>query len=205
MRVGIFAGIHGDEPAGSYAALELVERLAQGELGVDSVALKIYPICNPAGLWIGERNLPGGPDLNRIFWTGSEEPEVKMLEEELRREKFDGIIALHSDDTADGIYGYVGGDLLTRHLLEPALAAASAVIPRSKEPLIDGWRAKDAIIEERFQGILSAPPEQVPKPFEIVFETPSEFELGVQVLAQGIAVEAVLEAAIRLMSHAMNL
>ena len=34
------------------------------------------------------------------------------------------LIALHADDTTDGLYGFAKGHQLTRHVLEPALEAA---------------------------------------------------------------------------------
>ncbi|MCS7008428.1 MAG: succinylglutamate desuccinylase/aspartoacylase family protein [Chthoniobacterales bacterium] len=205
LTIGIFAGIHGDEPAGLYACLDFIQKLIFNPTLAQNCRLLIYPICNPAGLSLSQRTLPNGLDLNRIFWTNSQQPEVRSLENELKSYHFDGILALHSDDTADGIYGYVGGDLLTRHLLEPALQSASAFIPRSQSPLIDGWKATNAIIEQCFNGILTASPSQFPKPFEIVFETSAKFSLNLQISAHTAAISAILEAAIRLHSHALNL
>jgi hypothetical protein len=59
--------------------------------------------------------------LNREFWRNSSEPEVRLLEQELRNGHFHGLIQLHADDTSDGIYGFVRGHTLTENLLRPAL------------------------------------------------------------------------------------
>jgi hypothetical protein len=66
-------------------------------------------------------------------------PKVALIERELLANKFDGIISLHSDDTSDGLYGFVRGNTLTRHLLEPALAAAEAALPVNQARTIDGF------------------------------------------------------------------
>jgi hypothetical protein len=105
---------------------------------------------------------------------------------------FDGIVALHSDDTSSGLYGFVKGHALTRHVLDPALARASAVLPRNFDKSIDNFQANEGIIESGYPGVLSAPPAQHPRPLEIVFETPQLAPLGQQVEAHTLALEEIL-------------
>src|SRR5439155_2026215 len=65
IRFGLFAGIHGDEPAGVLALIRLIEHLvAQPELGA-GYRLFFYPACNPTGLVTGTRLSAAGKDLNR--------------------------------------------------------------------------------------------------------------------------------------------
>ena len=109
IRIGIFAAIHGDEPAGALAAAEfLAETARQPEL-IENFLLRIYPLCNPTGFEDNTRHSRGGKDLNREFWKSSAEPEIEILEHELRTQHFHGIIQLHADDTSDGLYGFVRG------------------------------------------------------------------------------------------------
>lgn len=191
-RVGIFAGIHGDEHSGVIAALQLIELLESDPSLAEFYELFIYPICNPWGFENGQREGASGKDLNRCFWREHEEAEVRCLEQDLRAKQFDGIIALHTDDTSEGIYGYVNGSTLTRHLLEPALQSAARVIPRDIRPEIDSHPASDSIISGGYTGILSAPQEQHPQPFSIVFETPHHPPLGQQVEAHLVAIREIL-------------
>src|SRR2546423_14282896 len=80
VRFGLFAGIHGDDPAGVLALIKLVEDLiAEGDLAA-GYRLFIYPACNPAGLLAGTRLSAAGKDLNREFWKSSPEIEVQLLE-----------------------------------------------------------------------------------------------------------------------------
>ena len=191
-RIGIFAGIHGDEQSGVIASMQLLHHLEwEPHLG-EFYELYIYPICNPWGFEQGRREGRSGRDLNRCFWADQEEAEVRLLEQELRAKQFDGIIALHTDDTSDGVYGYVNGSTLTRHLLEPALQAASSVIPRDFRPKIDTHPACESIINGGYKGILGAPEDQHPQPFSIVFETPHHAPLGRQVEAHLVALKEIL-------------
>lgn len=204
-KFGIFAGIHGDEPAGVLAALELSRWAAENPDELRDFELHFFPLCNPTGYTLGTRYNQNGLDLNREFWFGSLEPEVVFLESELRRERYDGIIALHSDDECDGCYGFVSGALLSEHLLRPALAEANHHLPCCPQPIIDGFVADQGIIREGYLGILSGPPEQRPRPLEIVFETPALAPLNHQVEATVVAVKHMLMEYRLLQSYAANL
>ena len=106
IRVGIFAGIHGDEPEGVHALVQFIKLLeAKPELAA-GYYLSFYPVCNPTGFEDGTRLSRSGKDLNREFWKNSAEPEVRLLQAELVSRSFQGIISLHTDDTSDGFYGF---------------------------------------------------------------------------------------------------
>lgn len=207
-RIGIFAGIHGDEQSGVIAALQLLHHLGKETHFGRFHEIFVYPVCNPWGFDRYRREGESGKDLNRCFWGEAEqeeEAEVRLLEQDLRAKCFDGIIALHTDDTSEGIYGYVNGSTLTRHLLEPALHAASAHLPRDIRPNIDTHQADRSIITGGYQGILGAPPDQNPKPFEIVFETPHHAPLGLQVEAHLMAVKTILQLFPQISSQGMDI
>jgi len=206
VRFGLFAGIHGDEPAGVTALCRLAERLIERpELG-EGYRLILYPACNPSGLIAGTRLSRTGKDLNREFWKDSEEIEVRLLENEIRSEKFHGLISLHADDTSDGMYGFVRGAVLSKGLLEPALKAAETVLPRNRNAIIDGFPAEEGIISECYEGILTSPPElPQPAPFEIILETPRAAPEAEQVEALVRALGSILSEYQKLLSFAANL
>ena len=97
-RIGIFAGIHGDEQSSVIAALQLLKRLELDPLPGRFHEIFLYPVCNPWGFDNNRREGSSERDLNRLFWQ--EEAEVRLLEQDLRAKNFDGIIALHTDDTS---------------------------------------------------------------------------------------------------------
>src|ERR1700742_1941313 len=88
IRLGIFAGVHGDEPEGVHALIQFVKLLeAKPELAA-GYYLSIYPVCNPTGFEDGTRFNRNGKDLNREFWKQSAEPEVQLLQAELQSRSF---------------------------------------------------------------------------------------------------------------------
>jgi len=205
LRVGIFAGIHGDEESGVQAVIALLERLhAEPELA-RGYELFVYPVCNVEGYAENSRWTRSGLDLNREFWKGSAEIAVQILERQLQKLSFNGIIALHSDDTSGGLYGFVKGHELTRHVLEPALEAASRFLPRNFDKSIDNFEANNGIIERGYEGILTAPAEQHPKPFEVVFETPHHAPQESQIEAHVVAVQTILDRFKVLISEGQNI
>jgi hypothetical protein len=205
IRIGIFAAIHGDEPAGALAASKFLLALVNAPELAESFLLQVYPICNPTGFEDNTRCSRHGRDLNREFWRGSVEPEIEILEHELRTSHFHGIIQLHADDTSEGIYGFVRGHTLTENLLRPALTEAGKVLPRNINAIIDGFAARDGIIYDHYEGVLAAPARMDPVPFEIILETPHHAPMELQVEALVIAMRTILGEYRRLISFAANI
>lgn len=205
IRIGVFAGIHGDEPAGAYAIVSLIQRLVREPELATGYELCLYPVCNPSGFIDGTRHSRSGEDLNREFWRSSIEPEVLLLEQEILTHSFQGLASLHADDTSHGVYGFLRGAVLTRGLLEPALGAAERYLARNTDCVIDGFAAENGIISECYDGILTAPPELHPTPFEIILETPQATPLELQRSALVAALETILREYSKLLSFAANL
>lgn len=205
IRIGIFAGIHGDEPAGVEAIVDFLYYMEANPFLFRAYRIHLYPVCNPTGFEDGTRHSRSGHDLNREFWRGSSDPEIGLLERELLTQKFDGLIALHSDDTSDGLYGFARGHTLTEHLLKPALAAAQAALPVNPGTMIDGFHAVDGIIHSGYDGILSSPPGVAPAPFEIVLESPHHSPVDLQRSAFVLALTEILREYRRLVSYAANI
>jgi len=205
IRVGIFAGIHGDEPEGVHALIQFIQLLeARPELAT-GYYLSFYPICNPTGFEDNTRHSRGGKDLNREFWRNSAEPEVRLLEAELQSRSFQGIISLHTDDTSAGFYGFAHGATLTKSLIEPALAAAEKFLPRDERPVIDGFAARNGVIRAGYEGILSGPPKVRPRPFEIILETPAAPPEYLKQCAFVAALQTVLVEYQKFIAYAPNL
>jgi len=205
IRIGLFAAIHGDEPAGALAAARFLAEMAKEPALAENFLLQIYPLCNPTGFEDNTRESRQGRDLNREFWKQSPEAEVEILEHELRTGHFSGIIQLHADDTSEGIYGFVRGHTLTEHLLRPALREAEKIIPRNIQATIDGFAARDGIIYDHYEGVLAAPSQIEPAPFEIILETPHGAPVELQVEALVVALRTILAEYRRLVSFAANI
>lgn len=205
VRIGIFAGLHGDEPASAFALLRFVQLLEEKPQLARGYCLFLYPVCNPTGFADNTRQNRNGKDLNREFWRNSQQPEVRLLESELTAHAFNGIVSLHTDDTSHGLYGYAHGAVITRHLLRPALAAAAEFLPLNNNGVIDGFRAQDGIIRDGFEGVLRAPPATRPRPFEVILETPHIAPQYLQEAALVVALRTILDEYRAFIAHAANL
>ncbi len=205
IRLGLFAGVHGDEPAGCAALARFATTLTANPVLVRGYELDFYPVVNPLGLARGTRVNAAGLDLNREFWCGSAQAEVCLLEAALSARQYHGIVALHSDDTCDGLYGYAHGRELNEALLKPALAAAERVLPRDARAQIDGFAAIDGLIHECFTGVLSAPPTQRPQPFDLIFETPALAPFESQVQAFELALATIVASHRSFIAYAQDL
>jgi hypothetical protein len=205
IRLGIFAGIHGDEPEGVYALVQFIKLLEANPDLAAGYYLSIYPVCNPTGFEDNTRYSRRGFDLNREFWRNSAEPEIRLLQAELESRSFQGIIALHTDDTSSGFYGFVRGATLTQNLIEPALAAAESFLPRDGRPFIDGFAARNGVIRDCYAGVLSAPPKSRPRPFELILETPAAPPEYLKSCAFVAALQTILLEYQKFIAYAPNL
>lgn len=205
LRIGIFATIHGDEPEGALALTRFIRELEARREIAQGFALFIYPVCNPTGFEDGTRASRSGKDLNREFWKNSPEPEVQYLETEIWTHAFHGIINLHADDTCDGLYGFVHGEVLSEYLLRPALRAAGKHLLRDQRREIDGFPARDGVLHQCYDGVLRAVPGLKLTPFELTFETPQRAPVPLQVEAFSAALESILTEYRQLMAIAQNI
>ena len=205
LKVGIFAGIHGDEPESIQGLIQFARLLEQRPDLAKGYTLYLYPVCNPTGYEDGTRESRRGVELNREFWKNSFEPEVQFLETELLTNGFNGLIALHGDRDSQGVYGYASGSILNQNLLEPALIAAEKIIPRDLSPVIDGFPARNGILRKGFDGILRAPSRLRPRPFEIIFEAPQAASHYAQVSVFAVALRAILVEYQKFLSYAAHI
>lgn len=205
IRVGLFAGIHGDEPEGVHALVQFLRLLDQRPDLARGYCLFVYPVCNPTGFEDNTRHSRRGKDLNREFWKQSSEPEVRLLQAELVARSLHGLIALHTDDTSEGFYGFVQGATLTESLLKPALAAAGKVLGLNQNAVIDGFQAREGIIRKTYDGVLSAPPKVRPRPFEVILETPASPPSSLKEAALVMAMQTILNEYRKVMAYAANL
>ncbi len=195
-RCYLSAGIHGDEPAGSLAILELLSR----PLTLSGVAWTLFPALNPVGLAEGRRVNGDGVDLNRDYLALTCR-ETQLHVEWLCRQKrrHDLILSLHEDWEASGFYHYEINNSGRESVSEAILEAVAPLIPLEVGPSVDGH-------------LLDSPGliRHVPEPDEpmgwpeaiyhskqfpsrsYTLETPSTFPLARRVQAHLTAVEAAV-------------
>ncbi len=104
--IALAAGVHGDEPAGPWALLSLVE---QNDLDA-SYSYRAWACTNPSGYRAGTRQSAEGVDLNRTFGRGGQSPEARAIITSNRDRKFVLSFDLHEDYEAEGFYCYEYGN-----------------------------------------------------------------------------------------------
>lgn len=194
--VYLSAGIHGDEPAGPLAALQLLEENAWP----DACSLWFCPCLNPAGFEANSRGNRAGIDLNRDYRDPQADETRAHIAWLGRQPEFDFALCLHEDWESAGFYTYEIRPEDHRSLARPINAAVERLCPIDRATEIDGWPAHDGVIE------VSIPIEQRPQWPEALYlraqhtkhtctlEAPSDFALEVRVAALAAGVRAALAA-----------
>ena len=195
------AGVHGDEPAGSWGLLQWAESR------IDWLARRpvcLLPCFNPWGLVNNRRHDAEDRDLNRLFHE-KEVPLIQAWHEFVGADRYEVALHLHEDYDARGTYVY---ELTTPdwELAESGLAASDPIIPRERRTEIEGIEFERGILR-RTEGMEEAVDEELDGGYPeaiyvflhharaaLTFETPSEFSLWQRIQAQVAFLEAVVEA-----------
>lgn len=193
-KVYLSAGIHGDEPAGPLALLEML----RGGFFTDDFDWSICPTLNPSGLAAGTRENADAIDLNRDYWIRGTREVIAHAAWLDALPVPDLFISLHEDWETEGFYFYeinLGKDRPER--AEKILKAVEPWFPREKGPLIDGHesRVDGWIYHEAEADVPEGWPEAIflakkGCPLSFTFETPSKAELYQRVAAHAAAVRA---------------
>ena len=193
-RVYISTGIHGDEPAGPLAALQLLQ---ENSWPADA-AIWLCPCLNPAGFALNRRENGQGMDLNRDY-RHLQSVEVRAHVDWLQRQpQFDLSLCLHEDWEAGGFYVYELNPDQKPSFAEKIIAAAATACPIDTSPLIEDRPARNGIIRPDLN---PAERPQWPEAFYLIthktrlsytLEAPSDFPLPARVAALAGAVRAVL-------------
>ncbi len=129
INILIIGGIHGDEPAGVLAAVELASMDY-----IDTQCVKILPCANPVGYVNDTRENGDKEDINRQFDDGHTQEEEKILKDLVAQA--DILITLHEDDTHDGCYVYA--PTVHQDVGHKALAEMSKTLPIENSKSIFG-------------------------------------------------------------------
>jgi protein MpaA len=194
-RIYISTGIHGDEPAGPVAALQLLQENRWPE----NADIWLCPCLNPTGFPLNTRENAQGVDLNRDYLnTKTEEirAHIAWLEKQPR---FDVCLCLHEDWESQGFYVYELNPDNQPSFAESIMKRVSEVCPIDMSPEIEGRPAAGGII--RPIGDLRSRP-QWPEAFYLftyktrlsyTLEAPSDFTLETRVTAVVAGVRTVLD------------
>jgi predicted deacylase len=195
IRIYLSTGIHGDEPAGPLAALQLVRE----NLWPADAALWLCPCLNPSGFPLNRRENSAGIDLNRDY-RHLQSAEVRAHVQWLQQQPaFDLVLCLHEDWESHGFYLYELNPDQRPSLAESIIDAVAAVCPVDPSPVIEDRPAHNGIIRPVMVP-LDRP--QWPESLYLIaqnktrlsytVEAPSDFPLTARVAALTTAVRTAL-------------
>lgn len=193
IRVGLFAGVHGDETEGTFALIEFIQNLEKWPKIAQGFCLFVYPIANPSGFEAGTHQTAGGVNIAHDIWKNSTSPEVQALQSELWMHGFDGVVYLNTSPSASELAVAIGGPIFARHLLGSALNTAQDVLPQT----VDSSRTalpplKSAMLEGPSE-LLRAAPGLKARPFEVVITIPQRSPAYLQKTAVSLLLQSIFE------------
>lgn len=195
-RIYLSTGIHGDEPAGPLAVLQL---LRENNWPKDA-AIWLCPCLNLTGFPKNQRENYAGVDLNRDY--------RHLQTEEIRthvswlggQPNFDITLCLHEDWESHGFYLFEQNPDHKPSFGEKIISAVEQVCPIDRSHTIEGWPAQGGIISPKVN------PDERPQWPESIYliknktrlaytlEAPSDFPLNVRVAALVAAVRCVVDS-----------
>jgi len=193
-RVYISAGIHGDEPAGPLALLDMI----RANTWPANLELWLCPCLNPTGFFLNSRENEDRKDLNRDYRhseTNEVAAHIRWLE---RQPDFDAAFCLHEDWESHGFYLYELNPDQRPSLAEKMIQAVVAECPIDPSPVIEGREAKGGIINPSLD---PASRPLWPEAFWLLqhrcrlvytLEAPSDFPLPARIRALVAAMTAAL-------------
>lgn len=205
IRLGIFAGLHGDDPAGAKALVEFLQELESAPLAARGCHVYAYPVCNPAGFAARTRSNADGEDLSGQFWNGSSRPEVYYLERELGVLHFHGVISLQTKNNSSGFLVDTKSAVLNRALAQPAVQATQRFLPGSLSKKEPQTNLLDALPNKSTADFLTATDELSPAPFELHIGIPQNAPQPSKIHGTIGALKSILDSYRSLLSIGQNL
>ena len=141
-RIYLSSGIHGDEPAGPLAMLQLFLR----DEWPEDLNLWVVPCLNPEGFRLNRREDAAGVDLNRDYLsqkTALVRAHCAWLEQQ---PNFDLTLLLHEDWEAHGFYLYELNPDRLPSMAGSMIQGVKEVCPVDLSPVIEGREARGGVI-----------------------------------------------------------
>ncbi|MEP6664646.1 MAG: M14 family metallocarboxypeptidase [Verrucomicrobiota bacterium] len=194
-RVYLSTGIHGDEPAGPLAVLQLLRE----NIWPRGVDIFLCPCLNLNGFPLSRRENDHGIDLNRDYRDTQSDEVRGHIAWLTRKPRFDVTLCLHEDWESKGFYLYELNPDQQPSLAQKIISRVAEVCPIERSEKIDNWPAENGVIHPN---INPADRPQWPEALYLILnktrlsytmEAPSEFPLAVRVAALVKGVRAVTE------------
>lgn len=194
--VYLSAGIHGDEPAGPLAMVELM----RSGFFREDMNWTILPLMNPTGWQTGRRENADGVDLNRDFFAFAARETQALAQWIPQRAPFDLYLSLHEDWESTGFYLYEINACGASSFSASILHAVAEVVPIEPQGIVDGHKlcAPGLILHPPRPDEPEGWPEAIFHAdlyslHSYTFETPSSLPMDQRIAAHIAAVKAAVQ------------
>jgi murein peptide amidase A len=197
IRLGIFAGIFGDEAEGVEAVIKFLEKLEEKPRLAKGYHVYVYPVCNPTGFIARTRKNSSGEDLSKHFWRGSSQSEIYYLERELGVLRFQGVVSIHAKSHLDAFVLRANSEVLTRDVIHPVVESSQQLAPVNA--LTPGS------IADLPPDFLTVGDELDPRPFELHLGIPRNAPVHLRINGTVHLLNSVLDSYRSFLSISQNL
>jgi hypothetical protein len=181
IRLGIFAGLRGEDNVGAKAIVEFIDDLvAIPSLG-SAFRIYAYPTANPLGYYTtrhrANKRIAASP---MRLGTNVTFPDV-LIEREIFVVQFHGLVVIHTTDESEGLQAAIDGANLRETLVSPILSSLRPLFPTTEL----------AALNSSFSLTAGAVLKQIP--FELALHIPRSGWHGLYSIGIRIALHTVVE------------
>jgi protein MpaA len=181
IRLGIFAGLRGEDNAGTKAIVDFIDDLvAIPSLG-SAFRIYAYPMANPLSYSTGAARKQTDRTVahetaHRLMFR-----EVELIEREIFVVQFHGILIIHTTGEPEGLRAAVYGANLHEALVSPILSSLRPLFPTTEHPVLDSSYSltAGAVLKQR--------------PFELALGIPRSGWHGLYSIGLRIALHTAIE------------
>jgi protein MpaA len=193
IRLGIFAGLRGEDNAGAKAIVQFMNDLmAIPSLG-SAFRIYAYPTANPLSYTTGAARKQ--TDRTVVNETGRKVkfPQAYLVEREIFVVQFHGLVVIQTTDEPEGLQAAVYGANLHEVLVSPILSSLQPLFPTTALPALDTSFSltADAVLKQR--------------PFELVLRIPRSGWDGLYSIGLRIALHTAIEQYRSYLAQANNI
>jgi hypothetical protein len=180
IRLGIFAGLRGEDNVGTKAIVEFIDDLvAIPSLG-SAFRIYAYPTANPLSYTTGAPRKQTDRSVTNETGRKVKFPEA-LIEREIFVVQFHGLVVIHTTDEPEGLQAAVYGANLREALVSPILSSLRPLFPTTELPALDSSFSltADAVLKLR--------------PFELALRIPRSGCHGLYSIGLRIALHSAVE------------
>ena len=192
IRLGIFAGLRGEDNVGAKAIVEFIDDLvAIPSLG-SAFRIYAYPMANPLSYTTGAPRKQTDRSFANETGRKVKFPEA-LIEREMFVVQFHGLVVIHTTDEPEGLQAAVYGANLREALVFPILSSLRLLFPTTELPALDSSFSltADAVLNQR--------------PFELALRIPRSGWHGLYSVGLRIALHSAVEQYRSYLAQANNI